>query len=470
MTAIADQYVSDLDVADMAQILSTANDIALIVDQDGIVCDVACEQGAEAFGGAMGWIGKPWIDTVTIESRPKIESLSRTTKAQSPSRWRQVNLPTDEDVDIAILYRVLSVDKSGRKIVVGRDLRALSVMQQELLDVQHSMEDDYARLCQAETRYRMLFQMSSAAILIIDAHGRDILEANPAASRFLGFPLKSLIGKRFGKCFVEKSAEEIERLLASARATGKGANGRVRTRKGGNYTLNATLLRQDTASLFLVHLKETNGVVAQLPVPKSSSTVLDVIERSPDAFVVTDPEVKILVANEAFMELCQVTSELQIKNQPLEQWLGRPGVDVGVLRKNMQQRGVVRQYATQINPQFGAPIDVELSAVAALQSDTPCFGFVIRRILRRSTHTRDVAKQPLGRSIEQMADLVGRVPLKDLVRESTDLIERLCIDAALKMTSNNRASAADLLGLSRQSLYVKLRRYGIDGPDTTNND
>jgi DNA-binding NtrC family response regulator len=56
---------------------------------------------------------------------------------------------------------------------------------------------------------------------------------------------------------------------------------------------------------------------------------------------------------------------------------------------------------------------------------------------------------------------VGRVPLKDLVRDTADIIEKLCIEAALRLTDNNRASAADMLGLSRQSLYIKLRRYGI---------
>ena len=56
----------------------------------------------------------------------------------------------------------------------------------------------------------------------------------------------------------------------------------------------------------------------------------------------------------------------------------------------------------------------------------------------------------------------GKVPLKELVRESTDIIERLCIEAALQMNGDNRAGAAEMLGLSRQSLYVKLHRYGID--------
>jgi len=31
----------------------------------------------------------------------------------------------------------------------------------------------------------------------------------------------------------------------------------------------------------------------------------------------------------------------------------------------------------------------------------------------------------------------------------------------LKLTGDNRATAAEMLGLSRQSLYVKLRRFGL---------
>jgi DNA-binding NtrC family response regulator len=65
-----------------------------------------------------------------------------------------------------------------------------------------------------------------------------------------------------------------------------------------------------------------------------------------------------------------------------------------------------------------------------------------------------------------MTELVGRLPLKDIVRETTDLIEQLCIEAALQLTGDNRASAAEMLGLSRQSLYIKLRRFGIGDAST----
>jgi DNA-binding NtrC family response regulator len=63
--------------------------------------------------------------------------------------------------------------------------------------------------------------------------------------------------------------------------------------------------------------------------------------------------------------------------------------------------------------------------------------------------------------VKQLTELVGRVPLKDIVAESSELIEQLSIETALQMTHDNRALAAQLLGLSRQSLYVKLRRYGL---------
>ncbi len=60
-----------------------------------------------------------------------------------------------------------------------------------------------------------------------------------------------------------------------------------------------------------------------------------------------------------------------------------------------------------------------------------------------------------------MTELVGRVSLKDMVRESADIIEKLCIEAALKRSGDNRASAAQMLGLSRQSFYAKMRRHGL---------
>ena len=51
--------------------------------------------------------------------------------------------------------------------------------------------------------------------------------------------------------------------------------------------------------------------------------------------------------------------------------------------------------------------------------------------------------------------------LKDLVADTSDIVEKICIETALKMTKNNRVATAEMLNLSRQSLYVKLRKYNL---------
>ena len=100
------------------------------------------------------------------------------------------------------------------------------------------------------------------------------------------------------------------------------------------------------------------------------------------------------------------------------------------------------------------------AAVAVQSGLQRCLGFTIRDMGRRLSLDGRANKE-LPRSASQMTELVGRAPLRDIVRDTTDLVERLCIDAALQLTGDNRASAAELLGLSRQSLYIKLRRFGM---------
>ena len=78
--------------------------------------------------------------------------------------------------------------------------------------------------------------------------------------------------------------------------------------------------------------------------------------------------------------------------------------------------------------QYGSTTDVELSAVAVTSGETPCLGFVIRNVTGRPSEMES-PEHPMARSVEKLTKLVGRVPLKDLVRESTDMIEKLCIEA-----------------------------------------
>ena len=130
-----------------------------------------------------------------------------------------------------------------------------------------------------------------------------------------------------------------------------------------------------------------------------------------------------------------------------------------LLKKQLKDHQNVRNFSSIVNDLNGSQEPVEISAIM-IEREQPLFGYSVRSIGRRE---RDLQKsgKDFPRSVEQLTELVGRKKLKEIVRESTDLIERMCIEAALVHTSDNRASAAEILGLSRQSLYSKLHRHGL---------
>jgi transcriptional regulator PpsR len=182
-------------------------------------------------------------------------------------------------------------------------------------------------------------------------------------------------------------------------------------------------------------------------------------EHAPDAIVICDQQGEIQKANPAFLEMVRLPHEGLVRGESLARWLGRGVVDLDVLMSGMKQARRLRHYQTTLSSEFSSAVEVDISA-AFLDEQAKSLGLTIRSTLgpAASKPTRGPA---MSRSMEQLSELVGSVSLKDLVRESTDVIERLCIEAALEMTKDNRASAAEMLGLSRQSLYTKLRRYGL---------
>lgn len=450
-----------LDPEAAATLIAATTDVALVLDRQGVIRDLSfgsAEMSAEGYGS---WIGQAWVDIVTVESRPKVEALLREAAANSATRWRHVNHPSAKGADVPVLYSAIRVGKDGGMVVVGRDLRSVAALQQRLVAAQQSMERDYWRLRHVETRYRLLFEMSAEAVLIVDAATLRITEANPAAAELLEENVKRLVGRTFPEGFDTDSMQAIKALIGATRTAGRSDDLRVRLASGKHeFLLAASLFRQENSAYFLVRLARQDAGASVDVVPKRKSAMLELVENAPDGFVVTDLTGRILTANRAFIDLAQIATEELVRGESLERWLGRPGVDLKVLTSNLRQHGAVQLYATTLLGEFGTSTEVEISAVAVPHAEEPCLGFTIRNVGRRLMADSRAGRE-LPRSVEQLTELVGRVSLKDLVRESTDLIERLCIEAALELTGDNRASAAEMLGLSRQSLYVKLRRYGL---------
>ena len=448
------ELFADLDADAAARLAMIAGDIALILDDSGRIVDGTANP--RDFPEFAEWIGRDWLDTVTVESRPKVmEMLAGARKGQTQA-WRQVNQIGSEG-EIPIRYALVSTGPGNRSIALGRDMRDAAALQQRLLQAQQSLERDYLRLRHVETRYRLLFELSSEPVAIVEGESYRIREANPAAHAMLGLKPGALSGMKLPSLVSRGSRDALVALLGSAMAARSVTPITVELAEDrGNLTLSATGFRQHSGQFLLVRfLPEAASVVPE------QSAALDVIEAMPDAFVLADARMQIEDANLAFVELVGAASADQLRGRHLSEFIGRPGIDLELIGGQLTKHGFARNVATVVGARDGFEGEqVELSAVATV-GDDPHYGLVIRTVGRRLRDLPPVA-QDLPRSVEQLTELVGRMALKDIVRESTDLIERLCIDAALSYTHNNRASAAEILGLSRQSLYSKLHRYGLN--------
>lgn len=459
-----EQMLADIDARSTAALISAAADVALVIDGQGVIRDVSIGNDELVYEGSDEWVGRHWLETVTVESRPKVLAMLRDAAAtrHGHTPWRQVNHPEAGSAGVPVMYSAVQFGDQGRVVAVGRDLRTVSTLQQRLVDAQQAMERDYLRLRQAEARYRLLFETVSEPVVVLDGNGFTVLEINPAATRLFGDGKGRLAGRPFSEALAPASRQAVSDLFASVRATGRGDDISVQAADGGApLQMSATLFRQDGAPVVLVRLLASASEGAGIAVSGTAdSALLRAIESVPDAFVVTDPQGRVLTANSAFADLLQLPAGERPQGQSLDRWMGRSGVDLNVLLGALRQHGVVRLFPTTLRGAYGGTTQVEISGVSVPQGDPPCLGFTIRDVGRRLAPDAR-SNRELPRSAGQLAELVGRVPLKDIVGETVDLIEKLCIEAALELTRDNRASAAEMLGLSRQSLYVKLRRYGL---------
>jgi transcriptional regulator PpsR len=441
------------------EVLATATDVTLLLDKQGIVRDVQFGDEALFDNGGKHWIGRAWSSTVTKETVPKLEALLREAVHGGPTVWRQLNHPSSRGVDVPISYSVRRFGSRGTLLAMGRDLRANSALQQRLVEAQQSVERDYWRLRHAQSLYRVVLQLSSDAMLIVDASTLTVIEANPAAGRLLLTPATEMVGRTFPSGFDAEGSKAIANQLNKSRVSTVVDEVRACLVDGGReFFVACSFVRQEGSALFMVRLTPLQGD------DSARGLMGRLIDVAPDGFLMTDRDGRVLAANQTFVELAQLASEEEVCGHLLERWLGRTSVDADVLLTNMRQYGSVRLFGTSLRGALGSVVDVEISAVSVAVGRDRAFGFLIRDVGRRlgaASAPMAGSERAQPRTVEQLTELVGRVPLKDLVGETTDIIEKLCIEAALDLTQDNRAAAAEMLGLSRQSLYVKLRRHGL---------
>ncbi|KQW40316.1 transcriptional regulator PpsR [Rhizobacter sp. Root404] len=442
--------------------VSLASDIALVIDSDGVIRNVA-QGGADPIApGAAQWVGRAWIDTVSGETRPKIENLLKEVAATGIARRREVNHPLGTNESIPVAYTAIRLGVDGPVLAAGRDLRAIAAIQKRFVESQQEMERGYWQARQAEARYQLLFQVATDAVLVVDADTLQIIEANQAAAAMWNLPAEQLKARPIGSGFEHHSRGAINELLGNARATGK--SGEIRARLLGTQTgtsVVATPFRADDAMRLLVRLRALDAAPAAGALNQSIARLVD---AASDGVVVTDSSGRIQVANPAFLELVGLATESDAKGHPLMNWLSLADSPLAALVAKVRRDGIARHVESWVRRSGAAAAQIEIAAALLTEGDQECIGFTVRRVARASQRPafddtqRDGLAAALQAGIETLAAGLGERALADIVRDATLLAEDHFTMLALQRTGDDLPAAAAILGVSADSLARRLQR------------
>ncbi|WP_349365082.1 MAG: transcriptional regulator PpsR [Roseitalea porphyridii] len=443
----------------IAFLASVGADLSLLISPEGDIVDVAYrEPGVERYG-VDDWIGRAWRDTVTPECFDKIDALLEENDKTGTTRRRQVNHPAKGLPDLPVDYSLVTIEGMPWRLALGEDMRKLSDIQQQLVRTQTELESEYRKIREAEGRYRTIFHKTAQAIIIVDGDSHAVIDINLTGANLLHQPASRLIDKPAQQLVERDDRNALTDALGAARHGG--ARKTLTLRAAGHAEpLNAVIepYRENGRGNLMLSLLPAAGASAEM----SESADMALLDSFAEALVIIDRKGMIAAANDPFLDLIHVLNKSMVIDRNLNGWLGASSVDLQVLLSRVREEGQVRQFSTVIRDELGTTKTVAVSAARMPgESDGQRIGVQISEAARRDAQFT-VPSPGADAGSSDFAELVGRVPLKDLIREAVDVIEKMCIEAALRQTDNNRASAADMLGLSRQSLYIKLRRHGLE--------
>jgi transcriptional regulator PpsR len=438
-------------------------DITLLLDAEGVIREATF---ASALSGesAESWIGRPWVETIESLGNSNVKRMLDEAHESGISAFRQVTQRLPSGLEIPMEYTTVLLGGRAGMLAVGKNLQAVAELQSRLITAQQTMERDYWKLREIETRYRLLFDASNEAVIILKAANLRIVEANPAALRALQLTPSlrdGVSGQEFLPSLSPQDQGAFQSMLTRIREHGKAPSIIVhlgQDRK--SWMLRVILVTSEPWPVFLLQLASVGTSKPEIRKGETPS-IDDLIEQTPDGFVVFNQDDIILKANQAFLDLIQVGSKNSVIGERLSRWLWRPGADVAALISHVRRNRVVRMFSTVIHNELGIETEVEISAAGDREAEPRIITAVFRDVSRRLQAS--AGNDTLRSSLASISEQVGKTPLRRLVRNTVSVVEQHYVKAALELAEGNRTAAAEILGLSRQSLYAKLDRYGLEG-------
>ena len=456
------------DVGSATDVLEQSSDIAVYLDSDSTVQGISVNPESASLGCLDHWVGRSFKDFLTPDSVEKFtRRLVEAAKANDGvMRAIELNHMDNAKWEFPVRYTLHRIGGSGGLLLIGRDMQPMAEIQQRLVQEQLARERDQQLLRSEKTLFRVVLEESETPIIIVDPEKARIRDINSAAAALLGSKPDNLEGNIMPQSFEgRRRGEFMDALQSAANSESARSVEAISRRNGRVLNLRPKYFRAAGELMLLCTLE--SGDDSDAAGPEFAQSLVSLYAASTDAMVLIDGKGFVREANEAFLVMVDAMQLRDVQDQSLSEFLMRGSVDLKLILESAAQKGRIRHYSAQLKSGVGTrtPVDIAISSFRQ-RGGAAAFGLIIRDT--SAAHVPDVDNKNVMVSDEAMRnvmDLVGTASLKELVSATSDVVEKMCIETAVQMTNNNRVAAAEMLGLSRQSLYVKLRKHGLLGAD-----
>lgn len=420
----------------LAELLVASSDVAVVIGEDNIIHSVAVPGDLSMRLDTRAWPGQPFDQIVTADTRRTADLLLRSAR-MGETDSRELAHGADDGARVELRYAAAALGSDRPLVLVGRAIASGF----------ENGRDAFARV----------FDFGSQPVIVVDGSTGRILEADSETAAHLGVSqpqlLRMVVFDLIGTPWRREAQSRLRGVLASQSQDRFVAEAGA---SGDQYVVVFEPRTGANAGSVLVRFLAPGTEPESIP---PATSLAELVAGMTECVALLETDGRIRWANQAFQDAVGAAQPSLLLGRPLDEVLSPVGDGDYSLSLASARKGdsAVSTEVTLVDRE-GAYRTGRLSLAWLANADPQGFGAVLD-LAEGGERLRGVAAPDAAAILE----LVGSVPLKDLVRDTTDAIERLCIEAALRLTGDNRAAAARALGLSRQALYLKLERYGLGG-------
>ncbi|MEM6276999.1 MAG: PAS domain S-box protein, partial [Pseudomonadota bacterium] len=237
-------------------IISSASDLSLVIAEDATILSVLVNAEARSLGSLQHWEGRNVRDVLTPESVPKLDAKLEGLNGPQAAKPVELNHQDRGAWEFPIRYTFHRITPDGALLMLGRDLRPIAEMQQQLVKAQIALERDYEAQREYDTRYRVLMDTSKDALVFVQISNGRVADLNISAAKMLGGKQADIIGHAFAQEFEgRRRGEFLETLTNAAISDGTKSVALQARRSGKEVRIVPTVFRASGERLLLCRLE-----------------------------------------------------------------------------------------------------------------------------------------------------------------------------------------------------------------------